>query len=105
MAQRPYVMRGVRDPERGRRIAALRQRHQMTQPVAADAIGVALRTYQLWEAGENLTWGNLQRLAEAFHTSPELILDVSEGPLKRIEDKLDELLERVDRLERALRST
>lgn len=87
------------DAERGRRVAALRERHQMTQPAAAEAIGVALRTYQLWEAGHGISWRNLHRLAETFETSVEIVLDTSESALTRIEDKLDEILERLERLE------
>jgi len=86
------------DPERGRRIAALRERHHLTQPAAAEAVGVALRTYQLWEAGHGINWGNLERLADTYGTSVELILDTSESTLRRIEDKVDELLERTEHL-------
>jgi len=82
------------DPERGRRIAALRERYHLTQPAAAEAVGVALRTYQLWEAGHGISWGNLEKLADTFGTSVEIILDTSESTLRRIEDKIDELLRR-----------
>jgi len=97
MPQNDYVGRTVHDPERGRRIAVLRERSGMTQPAAAEAVGVALRTYQLWEAGHGISWRNLERLAGAFGTSVELILDTSESTLRRIEDKIDRLLELLDR--------
>lgn len=69
------------------------------QPVIAAQIPVSLRAYQDWEAGKNISRGNLARLAEIYGVSEEYILygpDTIRSPLtriERIEHKLDLILE------------
>jgi len=56
------VMRGV-----GRRVAELRAERGLTQQEAADALEMALKSYQRIEAGaQNLTLRTLVRVAGAF---------------------------------------
>lgn len=92
----------------GRHIARLRARKRLTQPAAAERVGVALRTYQQWEGGVSLPyWRNLERLADVLDTTPEHILtgETAAPPappaptygdfdarLDRLEDKMDRLL-------------
>lgn len=88
----------------GRHIAELRERAHLTQPAAADKAGVSLRGYQKWEGGESRpNWANLEKLADVFGVKPEEIVgsvSPQEEPraeqLDRIEEKLDEILKRLD---------
>ncbi len=64
----------------GARIKALREAmraedgKRITQPVVADAVGVSLRGYQLWEAGRGgLKPENVKALSEYFAVSEEYI--------------------------------
>lgn len=88
----------------GRRIAQLRERRHLTQPVTADKIGVSLRAYQAWESGDSTPrWPNMTRLAEVLQVRVEEIVGEDEPidlandqeRLDRIEAKLDKLLEAV----------
>lgn len=69
------------------------------QPVVADEVGVRLRTYQHWEAGDGIAWPNLQKLAEVFKVTENFLLygeQEPQGPqtqLDRIEGMLEQLLE------------
>jgi transcriptional regulator with XRE-family HTH domain len=95
-----------RQEEIGARIKELRGR--IPQPVVADAVGVTLRAYQAWEAGDSgIAWPNLVKLAKYFKVSadyleygesgrqgPSTQLDRIEAALAELEDKLDVLLER-----------
>jgi transcriptional regulator with XRE-family HTH domain len=82
--------------EVGARIRELRG--PRPQPVIADAIGVTLRAYHAWEAGESgIAWRNLQKLAEFFDVSENYLLYGAEevkgpeGQLDRIEGMLREI--------------
>jgi transcriptional regulator with XRE-family HTH domain len=73
-------------------------RGQMPQPKMADRVGVTLRAYQRWEAGDGIRWDNLERLAEIHGVTTNWLLYGDERPegarsqLDRIEQKIDELL-------------
>lgn len=91
------AMEMERQREVGERIKELRG--PRPQPHVADQVGVTLRAYQAWEAGESgLAWANLRKLAEFFGVSENYLLYGSEEPagpsdqLQRIEEKLDRLL-------------
>ena len=90
------------------RIRELRERRHLTQPEVADAVGVSLRGYQLWEAGDSDPGPrNLKALAAFFEVSPEFISHGFERPsvpapslastlgtecrLKRVETKLERI--------------
>jgi transcriptional regulator with XRE-family HTH domain len=90
--------------ERQREVGArLRElRGARPQPLLADAIGVTLRAYQAWEAGESgIAWRNLHALAEYHDVSENFLLYGDEKPegagsqLDRIEAKLDKILGRL----------
>lgn len=71
-----------RNVETGQRVAQLRKIRRKTQPVVAGEVGVALRTYQTWEAGEvTISWEKLDVLAEVLDTSPEYLLYGEDVPL------------------------
>lgn len=76
----------------GQRIAGERTRLGLTQPQAADLLGVSLRAYQDWEAGRRLPRArNLKRLREHFGIELEPIKEA-------VADKLDYIIERLDAL-------
>lgn len=86
-----------RQEEIGARIRELRGRRP--QPTVADAVGVTLRAYQAWEAGDSgIAWDNLVKLAEHFGVSEDYIEYGESGrsgpstQLDRIEEKLDILI-------------
>jgi transcriptional regulator with XRE-family HTH domain len=87
--------------EMGLRIKELRKSHGYKQQWIADQVGVELRTYQFWQAGDFAPeQENLEKLAALFGVTPKYILK-GETPellsdrrdqLDRIEAKLDQLL-------------
>lgn len=80
----------------GQQITAERIRRELTQPEAADLLGVSLRAYQDWEAGRRLPRArNLKRLREHFGIELEPIKEVAA-------DKLDYIIERLDALTETL---
>jgi hypothetical protein len=68
------------------------------QPKMADQVGVTLRAYQRWEAGDGIRWDNLERLAELHGVSTNWLLYGDERPegsrsqLDRMEAMLEEVL-------------
>lgn len=81
----------------GERIRELRDRRP--QPRIAEHVGVTLRAYQAWEAGDSgIGYDNLMRLADVLDTTPEYIEYGTAGrprphtDLGRVEAKLDALL-------------
>jgi transcriptional regulator with XRE-family HTH domain len=77
----------------GGRIAELRGKHQLTQPAAADRIGVALRTYQTWEAGDAMPrWHNIRKIAEVYSVAVDHILgNPPEAPPQASPDQLNQI--------------
>lgn len=91
------------------RIKELRAAKRVTQPEAAEAVGVSLRAYQAWElADSGLNPQNIKALAGYFNTTPDyieygderaaapdLMGELAAGELvaqlTRIEDALDDL--------------
>ena len=68
----------VRDPdgfvrEVTRRIAAARQAAGLTQEAAAQRYGTALKNWQRFEAGQNITLHTLARIAGTIGTTPEAL--------------------------------
>lgn len=97
--------------ERQAEVAArIRQlRGPKPQPVIADAVGVRLRTYQHWEAGDGgIAWENLTKLADVFGVSPDYLLygeREARGPqsqLDRIESRIASLGDLMEELQTAL---
>lgn len=94
-----------RNAETGARLKALRKGLRLTQPVVAERVGVSLRAYQVWEAGDGgIAWTHLEKLAGVLGATPEFVLHGEVQPmnrasvgtqLDRIEAKLDELLDAV----------
>lgn len=68
------------------------------QPVIADAVGVRLRTYQHWEAGDGgIAWENLQKLADVFAVSADYLLygeREARGPQSQL-DQMQATLEQI----------
>lgn len=59
----------------GQRIKELREARRLRQQAMADAVGVSLRAYQAWEAGDTgIKWENAEALAVALETSASHIL-------------------------------
>jgi transcriptional regulator with XRE-family HTH domain len=63
-----------RDPERGRRIAALREAADLVQKELADKLNVDPQSVSRWERGGKMNPKNLDRLAAFFKVSAEFIL-------------------------------
>lgn len=96
--------------ETGRRIAQARDSVGLTQQEAADLAGVDKRTIQRYEAGDIGRMDNVQKLADTYELTIEQLLGEAELPLRRapiserlgrIEEKLDEALDRLEGLEAA----
>ena len=76
------------------RLAQLRDTYDLTQEEAAAKVGVNLRQWQRWEAGDSRPYTrNLEAVARAFGVSTDDILGASETQLDRIERRLDALYE------------
>lgn len=93
-----------RQREVGARIKELRG--PKPQPVIADEVGVTLRAYQAWEAGDSgIAWENLQKLATVFNVSENYLLYGTPEPGASTTEQGD-ALHRIDlrlaRLEQAL---
>jgi transcriptional regulator with XRE-family HTH domain len=87
----------------GERLKDLRGRRP--QPAIADAIGVTLRAYHAWEAGESgIAWRNLHALAEYHSVNENFILYGDEKP-RGAGSQLDRIEERLARIEEALGAT
>ena len=75
----------ARDPdafvrEVTRRIAAARQAAGLTQESAAQRYGTALKNWQRFEAGQNITLHTLARIAQTIGTTPdELVVGSAKG--------------------------
>jgi transcriptional regulator with XRE-family HTH domain len=85
------------------RIKHLRERKgNPPQPTVANAMGVALRTYQNWEAGDAIPrHGNLEALAAYYEVSEEWVLTglehaTPESPVL-VSRNVDEVSERFER--------
>jgi transcriptional regulator with XRE-family HTH domain len=69
----------LQDRARGQRIAQIReQRAHLTQQELAQAMGIALRTVQKWEAGYGLQASNKRALADALGVMIEEIMGETE---------------------------
>lgn len=100
------------------RIRDLRESKHLTQPEVADAVGVSLRGYQLWEAADSDPGPrNLKALAEYHDVTADYIAFGCERPrgetpnltdalngdeLSRLETSIKTQTERVDALELAV---
>jgi transcriptional regulator with XRE-family HTH domain len=91
----------------GERMEELRAERGWTQREVADKLDVSERTYQLWRSGRGDPYRkNKQKIAEIFGVPVSSLMDESPetmGQLERIEQKLDELLARIDKLPRTLK--
>lgn len=64
-----------RQRQAGARIKERRQELRLRQPRVAERVGVTLRAYQAWEAGDSgVSYENLEKLAEALEADPDWIL-------------------------------
>jgi transcriptional regulator with XRE-family HTH domain len=88
--------------EMGDRIRELRESRGYKQQYVADYVGVSLRQYQFWQAGDNEpSQDNLEKLAELFGVTPQFILrGDTPSPLTSpsIEERLDEIREAISQL-------
>lgn len=67
-----------------RQIAEVRREKGLTQAQLAERLGIAVRTFQAIEAGQNLTLHTLERIAEALAVEPEeLVLRARERKARR----------------------
>lgn len=77
------------------------------QPKMADLLGVSLRTYQHWEAADTMpTWRNLEEVAGRLKVDVTDIIgevspEVAAAGETEILDRLDEIVQRLERLEKA----
>lgn len=99
-----------RRKEIGARLKELRG--PVPQPVVADRVGVTLRAYQAWEAGDSgIAYDNVVKLAKAFKVTEDYILNgpppetVDESQLDRIERRQEDLDRKLDEVLSLLRST
>jgi transcriptional regulator with XRE-family HTH domain len=77
-------------------LIALRERHSLGQEDAARKIGIGLRQYQRWEAGESMPRAsNLGRAALAYGVSPTIFYDDEELPASSVPQ--------LDRMEAAIK--
>jgi len=90
-------------------LIALRERHSLGQEDAARKIGIGLRQYQRWEAGESMPRANnLGRAALAYGVSPTIFYDDEDLPastvpqLDRMESELEQLAAAVAQLATAV---
>lgn len=75
------------------RLAGLRARDRLTQEQAAAKVGVNLRQWQRWEAGDSMPYPrNLDTIASRFGISVDEFFNGAETQLDRIEGKLDQAL-------------
>jgi transcriptional regulator with XRE-family HTH domain len=96
----------LRNRAMGRRIAELRETRRLSQPAAADKVGVSLRAYQKWEAGGGIRYPNLERLADTFGARVEDITGQDSTPdpfrtssqLDRLEDLAGSVYEQLEQV-------
>lgn len=78
------VMEQERRHAMGSRIKDLREGKRLRQQAVADAVGVTLRAYQAWEAGDTgIKWENAESLAGVLDTTASYILhgpELEEAP-------------------------
>jgi transcriptional regulator with XRE-family HTH domain len=90
----------LRQEKVAERLAILRERQALTQEQAAAKVGVTLRQWQRWEAGQSMPYPrNLELIASRFGFSVADFFDAEpdlgangQSQLERIEAKLDLLL-------------
>lgn len=87
-------------PSDAQRLIARRKALGLSQQAVADRVGVTLRTYQRWEASDELTaMRQMLRLAAALETSPTELLDAtSELPRSSHEVQVEERLDQIQGL-------
>jgi transcriptional regulator with XRE-family HTH domain len=82
------------------RLGELRERDSLTQEQAAAKVGVTLRQWQRWEAGESVPYPrNLDAVASRFGITVAEFFDPEEGAVDRVtvlEAKVDELEKKLD---------
>jgi transcriptional regulator with XRE-family HTH domain len=103
----------VSDAERelGERIAELHRRSGLTNQEIARRVGTDPRTFQRWKAGTSLPrFGKLVELAQVFNVPARTLLAGDDGSaplalveadLGRLEQRVDELAKRLQRVEEA----
>lgn len=95
----------IRKETVSRKLAELRDAHDLTQERAAAHVGVTMRQWQRWEGGQSVPYPrNLDAIAERFGIGVEEFFDEPRDPgpdnglrpvtqLDRVEAKLDTILE------------
>jgi transcriptional regulator with XRE-family HTH domain len=83
--------------EMGQRIKEMRAARNLKQQVIADKVGVTLRQYQNWQAGENTPESDhLDKLAEVLDVTPEWLLrGATPDPFSRSQQDAAALLEQI----------
>lgn len=86
----------------GERIAQARHEAGLTQEELAEAVGVSQRAVQLWEAGDNVPFRRLSRIGEIVGRSVLWLIHGDDQAdttrLQAMEERLEELDEKVDRI-------
>jgi DNA-binding XRE family transcriptional regulator len=97
------------DYVRAQLLQSLRERAHISQEKAAAEVGVSTKTMRTWEKGGKIRWENAKRLGAFYTISPESLVSrekdatpdlaaPSESQLDVIEDKLDWLIDLLERL-------
>lgn len=101
------------DFARAERLQKLRAAtHQSREQIAAE-IGVTAKTLYSWEHGGKIKWPNAVKIADFYGVDPESLVSrditatgsAEPSQLDRIEEALEDLLERVGAIERQLQTT
>jgi transcriptional regulator with XRE-family HTH domain len=94
----------LRQEKVSERLRELRERQGLSQEDAARKVGITHRQWQRWETGASMPYPrNLDAVASAFGISVAEFFDpaepvVDDSQLARIEEKLNDLLGRIDGL-------
>lgn len=75
------LLRRPEQPETGTWIAAIRERHTLSQRDFADRLGFDLRTLQNWEQGRNRPDSAVLHLIRLFDRDPALVLSAVYQPV------------------------
>jgi transcriptional regulator with XRE-family HTH domain len=91
--------------EMGQRIKEMRAARNLKQQTIADTVGVSLRQYQNWQAGENTPDpDHLDKLAEILKVTPEWLLrGDTPDPFTASRGSSNEQLDRIETILEALR--
>jgi DNA-binding XRE family transcriptional regulator len=87
------------DVARGDLIRRLREDRHLSQEDAAHEIGVSVKTIRAWEKGGGILWPNAKRAGRFYGVEPETLVSREDGESIEVEIASDKLDDRLDRLE------